>query len=401
MKLFGNSKNAKHISSAKHHKRQNNTVPPAENIAEEKPKKKGKALRIVAIVLVLLLLAGAGGYAFLKGYIRPPDVNPPSPPVDPVDPVDPGPDDPVVPDDPDDPVEPDDPSPVGRYEGKYTFLILGKDKVSNSTDTIMVGTFDAKAYTLNVVSIPRDTMVNVSWSTKRANTLYSSDDIERARKGFGDLLGYAIDFYAVVDLNAFVKLVDAIGGVWYDVPDVEGGGRGMNYDDPAQNLSIHLKPGNQLLDGGDAIGVVRYRKGYASQDIGRIDTQQDFLMAVAKQVLENKSEIGITEIISIFLEDVDTDLDYGECAWFAKELLKMDMENISFHTLPGKYDDSVGGKSYVTIYVDQWLEMINTYLNPFDTDIKESNLNVLTRDPDTRKIYSTSGKYAGNSSWGN
>ena len=399
MKLFGSHKDAKHLTG-KQYVRQAEDTTSEESDAQPQPQegKKRKGWIAFFIILAVLLALGAGGYAVMKGYIRPPDINPNINP----DPGDTGNNDQP---NPVDPADPDDDAPAGRYDHKYTFLLLGCDAVSGNTDTIMVGTFDAQKYTVDVVSIPRDTMVNVSWTTKKANTLYGNDNVERAMSGFSDLLGYNLDFYVVVNLEAFVQMVDAVGGITYDVPDVEGGGRGMNYDDPYQDLSIHLKPGTQLLTGKQAIGVVRYRKGYTNADIGRIGTQQDFLRTAASQIIANKNSIKLKDIVTIFLKYVKTDLDYGECMWFAKELFKMDAENITFHTLPGKYDDAVsqGGKyvSYVTIYVNEWLEMINTYLNPFDKDIQESNLNILTRNLSTGKIYSTSGKYAGSASWGN
>ena len=389
MKLFGNHKEAKHVTGKRFELTEEYDFYEDEKTtdksgSEEKPKRKG--IRIFIIVLLVLLALGACGYGFLNGYIRPPAASGKIRPVTPDDTGIHGEDQ-----------NTDGSAPAGRYDHKYTFLLLGCDDGNGNTDTIMVGTFDAKEYTLDIVSIPRDTLVNVSWTTKKANTLYGRDNVERAKSGFSDLLGYDLDFYMIVDLKAFVQLVDAVGGIRYNVPDVEGGGKGMNYEDPAQNLYIHLKPGEQVLTGQQAVGVVRYRKGYRNADIGRIGTQQDFLMTAAKQIIDNKSSISLKDIVTIFLNYVKTDLDYGECAWFAKELLKMDVENINFHTLPGKYDDSLhqGNRyvSYVTIYVDEWLEMINTYLNPFDQDIKESNLNILTRDSNGN-LYATSGKIA-------
>ena len=397
MKLFGNSKRSRHSSGRSYRRdeepvrrrradyidERSNYADDRSNYVDERPKKKKKkkkkkksGFRKLVTTLFVLLAIGAGVYAGLKIYVRPPDV-----------------DGGILSD--------SGTETAGREKDKYTFLLLGKDVVSGNTDTIMIGMFDAKEYTLNVVSIPRDTLVNVYWSTKKANTLYTPDNMDETMDGFANLLGYEIDFYGVVDLEAFVHLVDAIGGVWYDVPDVEGNGQGMNYEDPEQDLYIHLEPGYQLLNGEQAIGIVRYRKGYANQDIGRIESQQHFLMAAAEQILANKDSISVTDLISVFLKYVETDLDYGECAWFAKELMKMDSEDIQFHTLPGNYNDTVNGRSYVTIYVDEWLEMINTYLNPFNVDIQESNLDILTRDPETNKIYSTSGVYADSPNWGN
>ena len=290
----------------------------------------------------------------------------------------------------------DETGPIANRTGqKYTFLAVGMDDGNGNTDTIMVATFDTEDYSLNVVSIPRDTLVNVSWNTKKVNSIYANRGIDGLKTGIADLVGYEVDFYGIIDLDAFVKLVDAIGGVDYYIP------QDMKYSDPAQDLYIDFKEGMAHLNGEDAVKIMRFRSGYANADIGRIGTQQDFLMTVAEQLLSNVDAVPITTLADVFISDVKTDLSYGEIIWFAKELLKMDVENITFHTLPANYGDSVNRLSYVTIYVDEWLEMINEYLNPFDEDIQLSNLNILTRDPNTGRIYSTSGVYAGNSSWGN
>ena len=90
-----------------------------------------------------------------------------------------------------------------------------------------------------MVSIPRDTLVNVSWSTKKVNSLYGNGGIEKLMDGLQDLVGYKIDFHVLVDLNAFKKLVDEIGGIWYDVPE------NMYYHDPTQNLTINVSAGYQ------------------------------------------------------------------------------------------------------------------------------------------------------------
>ena len=79
-----------------------------------------------------------------------------------------------------------------------------------------------------------------------------------------------MDYTVSVDLQGFVALVDAIGGVTFDVPI------NMNYEDPYQNLYIHISKGVQTLSGADALKVVRFREGYATQDIGRMETQQNF-----------------------------------------------------------------------------------------------------------------------------
>jgi len=289
---------------------------------------------------------------------------------------------------------PTPPEPDGEATGeKYSFVILGSDDGNGNTDTIMIATFDTKDYKLDVVSIPRDTMVNVSWSVKKANTLLAYNGTDGIIESMADLIGFNVNAYIIVDLEAFKILIDEIGGVYYDVPI------DMYYNDPAQDLYIDISAGPQTLTGDQALGVVRFRSGYNNADIGRIGTQQEFMKAAAQQIIEKKDSINLTTLISVFINHVDTGLTAGNLIWLAKEFYKVDSENINFHVLPGDYDDDVYGSSYVSIYVPEWLEMINSYINPLDRDIVESDLDILTRD-DNGNLYSTSGVYAGNSSWG-
>jgi LCP family protein required for cell wall assembly len=337
-----------------------------------------RALRIVIVVLAVILAILASFYVMLKVAIRPPDI-----------------------DDAPKPSEAGEPGvsvapaeqPV-RDKTKYTLAILGMDNGFGNTDTMMVATFDDAKYTLNVVSIPRDTLVNVSWPIKKANSFYAYGKTDGVIEGLADLLGYHVDNYVKINLDAFSKLVDAIGGVYFDVP------RAMNYEDPAQDLFIHLSAGPQLLDGPHALQLVRARQNvWAKGDIGRIEMQQAFLKEAAGQILEKKNSIKVKTLIDIILNDVDTNLTKGNLGWYAKEFLKMDAANVSFETLPANYYDSVNGDSYCTIDVPEWLEVINTKLNPSNRDVKAENLSILTRGADG-KLYVTDGNWAGKKSWG-
>ncbi len=290
--------------------------------------------------------------------------------------------------------DPNEGAPASLNENMYTFLVVGLDQVSNSTDTIMVGRIDTETHKIDVVSIPRDTMVNVSWGTKRVNTYYSSDlvsggnGIDGLMKGIRDLVGFDIDCYAVVDLEAFVELVDAIGGVDYDVPI------DMYYYDPSQGLNISIPAGMQHLDGETAVKVVRFRSGYATADIGRIGTQQDFLMSVASQMLTLGNIPNLPTFIDIFEKYVTTNLSAANISFFARQFLMCKSEDISFHTAPGNGGDSVKGNSYYALYVDEWLEMVNECLNPYDQPVTTANVNILTHSYSSG-FYSTTGVIAG------
>ena len=116
--------------------------------------------------------------------------------------------------------------------------------------------------------------------------------------------------------------MNAIDGVDFNVPV------NMDYDDPYQDLHIHFSAGMQHLTGEEALKVVRFRhnndgSGYGSEDIGRMQTQQNFLKAVAQQTLTLSNVDKIDTFVKIFQQYVDTDLTLGNLAWLAKEAISM------------------------------------------------------------------------------
>ena len=119
-----------------------------------------------------------------------------------------------------------------RKKDFFTFLVIGRDTGGGgNTDTILLAAYDVPNQELNVMSIPRDTMVNVPWDIKRINSVYNfygggDDGIKALYKEISQLVGFVPEFQVVVEWDAVGELVEAIGGVYFDVP------RNMNYDDP-------------------------------------------------------------------------------------------------------------------------------------------------------------------------
>ncbi|NLL39062.1 MAG: LCP family protein [Clostridiales bacterium] len=281
------------------------------------------------------------------------------------------------------------PQTVARKDEFYTFAIVGKDNGNGNTDTMLIGAFDNSNKKLNIISIPRDTLVNVPWSTKKANTFMSgNDEIKGLKEGLRDLTGFTVDSYFVVDMEAFVAIVDALDGVDFEVPI------DMNYEDPVQDLYIHIPAGYQHLDGEHALQVVRFRSGYPLQDIDRIKTQQSFIKAIIKKCLNTGNLFKLTEFVDIFTRYVKTDLDAGTIIWYIRQCMNLEEENISFLTLPTKYDEYINGTSYCVIKLEEWLDSINSYLNPYMEEITADNVNIITRDSDGN-LYSTSGEILG------
>ncbi|MDF2839110.1 MAG: putative LytR family regulatory protein, partial [Evtepia sp.] len=207
----------------------------------------------------------------------------------------------------------------------YTFLVIGRDTGGGgNTDTVLLVSYDKGKQEMNVMSIPRDTLVNVSWDVKKINSVYNNygagdKGIEALGKEISQLVGFVPDFQVVLEWKAVGELVDALGGVTYDVP------RNMYYVDPTQNLKINIKKGVQKLNGNQAMQVVRFRdgpNGYANGDLGRIETQQGFLKAVVQQCLSIKNVTRINDLAKVFTDNVKTNLTINNLAWFAQQAIE-------------------------------------------------------------------------------
>ena len=273
----------------------------------------------------------------------------------------------------------DDARPLSSEERKehfYTVLMAGLDDENGGSDTNLLMALDAENGTINVVSLPRDTLLNVSWSVKKLNNAYHHGGISQTRTEVSRLLGIPVDYYVTVDLRAFVELVDAIDGVDFDIP-VD-----MDYDDPEQDLHIHFKKGPRHLTGQQALEVVRWRQnndgtGYATADIGRIGTQQAFLTAVAKQTLQVSNLDKIPEMAEIFSTRVETDLKLANLIWIGEQALSMGSDSIAFHTLPGDGAGYYKGGSYYVLDPEGVLELIDTYFNPYRRPLTREDMDIL------------------------
>lgn len=266
----------------------------------------------------------------------------------------------------------------------FTVLIAGTDNEGWNTDTIMLAAFDIATRKLNVLSIPRDTLVNVKRSNKKINAAYSvggkSGNVEELMQEIKSVTGIRPDKYVVVTLKGFIEMIDAIGGVTIDVPI------DMIYSDPAQDLTINIKKGLQTLNGYDSMGFMRYRHTYVEGDIGRIKVQQTFVKALVDKMLQPATLSKLPQLADIIGRNVKTDLTTGNIIWLGKEALNMNPdEDIETFLLPGEggYYKRV---SYYFLYENATLELINEHFNPYVTPIK--NVNII--DPRTDSASSES-----------
>ena len=262
-------------------------------------------------------------------------------------------------------------SHLERKGGFYTILLSGLDDDNGGSDTNILMAVDTVNGYVYGASIPRDSKAIIGGKAHKINYAYNKGGTALLASTVSEQLGIPVDFTVSVDLNGFEALVDAIGGVDFEVPI------NMDYDDPIQGLSIHFKKGMQHLSGADALRVVRFRHnndgtGYGSEDLGRMQTQQKFLKAVAKKMLSFENLISNPrKYAEIFGQYVDTDLSVTDLAWFGMQVLGMGVDKIDFSTLPNEWK-----YPYIYLDPDETLALVNTYLNPYVEDRTAEDLNL-------------------------
>ena len=271
---------------------------------------------------------------------------------------------------------------VVRDEERVNFLVMGRDNAGLNTDVIMLLSYDVKNGAISLMQFPRDTYFDVGQGNCKINAALalfynrrrreglSDDDAYKAamsdmEKSIEDVFRITIDYYAIMNLNGFVNIIDALGGVEMDVPTR------MYYKDPAQNLTIDLQPGLQTLTGAQAEQFVRFRKGYVEGDIGRVDAQKLFIGACIAQVKKNFNVSTISTVMDQVMKNVVTDIPLQDMVYYAKSALSVDLSKITMLTLPGiqcrQHNDS--GTWYYVAYRDGTVAALNKYFNTYNFDI--------------------------------
>lgn len=220
--------------------------------------------------------------------------------------------------------------------------VLCMGQSMNLTDTIIVVKYSPKTQQASMLSIPRDTFVgsNINSATAfdKINARYSIS-AQKTIDAVNSLTGLNLKYYITVDTAALRELVDAIGGVYFDVPI------SMNYDDPYQKLFIHLEPGYQLLNGAQAEGVVRFRHNnngtsysddYGDNDLGRMKTQREFIKAVLSQTMKASNITKINDLLNIAKERLETNLSWDVIKKYIPAIVQFNMENLRSDYLPGE-----------------------------------------------------------------
>jgi LCP family protein required for cell wall assembly len=232
-----------------------------------------------------------------------------------------------------------------RTKGRINILLLGTDQdleTNSRTDTIILASVDTVQKKVSLLSIPRDTRVNIpGFGENKINAANLLGGTELVKATISNLIKVPIDYYIITNFEGFKDIVDTLGGVEIDVE------QNMRYR--AYDGMIDLKKGVQRLDGEKALQYVRFRHDKLG-DITRTQRQQKFLTALAKEMIQAKTILKLPALIPKLKEAVGTDLSVTQMIGLAKELANYDLSTITVQTLPGNFVD-LNGASYW--YVDE------------------------------------------------
>lgn len=287
-----------------------------------------KKVAVVLALLFIIISAGSAWFFWTRGYVNP-----------------------IV----------EGGKPV-QADGTLRFLIIGEDEgmiapgryVTGRSDTLMVASYDPESGALSLLSIPRDTLVEIPGRKGRdkINHALAFGGIDLTMRTVSQFLNIPLRYYVHVKTDGFKRIVDALGGVPIYVE------KDMRYTDRAGGLYIDLKQGERVLNGEQAEGYVRYRQ---DSDIKRAERQQKFIAAALEQALKPANMLKLNQLFKIAFESVKTNIPISVGLRYLSIVNSFKSSNFTSYTVEG--DDSVwiNGINYFEADRDKLEQVIETY----------------------------------------
>ncbi len=233
-------------------------------------------------------------------------------------------------------------NPRDAFPGKDKLYVLGLGIDYNYTvrdipytkdarsDTIFVASLDLVNKRVGMLSIPRDSRVEIANHRGRdkINAAYAYGGPELSKATVEQFLGVDLDHYLVIKGYGTRNFIDAIGGVEIDVE------KDMDYDDNWGHLHIHLKKGLQRLDGEQAVGYVRFRHDSES-DFGRMRRQQQMVKAVVRQLMTPSALLQVDHLVDVAMENIITDMSRSQLMALAHLFYNITPDRIHTGSIPG------------------------------------------------------------------
>ena len=227
-------------------------------------------------------------------------------------------------------VNPELKPPDAENNNIVNVLFMGIDDARS--DFMVLARYNKEDDKIAMISIPRDTRVEIAnYGYDKINSAVArKEGIPLAMDTVSKLFDIPVHYYVELNFKGARKIIDTIGGVEIYVP------RDMFYEDPTQDLYINIKKGTQVLDGKNSVDFVRYRSGYSDQDLGRIRAQQDFMKEFVKKLTSPKIIPKSFSILQAMSNNVKTNMEEKEIAYYALKLKDLKTDNIKMYTLPGE-----------------------------------------------------------------
>lgn len=256
-------------------------------------------------------------------------------------------------------------------DDRCTILLAGTDESGDRTDTVMLLNVNRSTKQISLMSIPRDTKVNSTYWPQKINIAYGvngkgEEGMDSLMDYVSDCVGFRPDGYILLELDAFMDLVDLLGGVDFDVP------MDMFYEDASQDLFIDLQQGLQSLDGEEAMELVRYRYGYADADLGRVAVQRDFMLSAIDQWVSWKNIWKAPAAFTMLKSKSTTDLSVSNLVWLAESALICGTDDMYMTTVPFYFSNE-----YLIVDAgDDYFNLINSHFNPYTENVSWDDVNI-------------------------
>lgn len=255
-----------------------------------------------------------------------------------------------------------DDNAVKTADGEYLILLVGVDKNGDDdnntdftrTDTIMLLKANTKTGKMDLLSIPRDSRIKIRDKFDKVNHAHAFGGIELTMQTLRSFLGLDIDYYVQINYQALINIVDALGGVDYDVPE------GITID----KGKVQIKPGPNHLDGNEVMWYLRTRNIYNNGDIGRVNTQQGFVKAMVDEMVKKSKNMNMMTFISNYLKYVKTNLPMTAIMDLAGNINNFSSDKMDTHIVPGMEQTIDGTSYYIPDYEKTW-QIVDEYYSSF------------------------------------
>lgn len=214
---------------------------------------------------------------------------------------------------------------------RINMIIVGCDEIENQgrADTIVLLSISPKTKNVLILSIPRDTRVEIPGrGMDKINHAYAFGGKELISKTVSSFLDIPINFYVIVDFIRFVNIIDELGGVEINIE------KEMHYIDKAGGLNIDLYPGKQILDGEKALQYIRFRHDNLG-DLGRIKRQQKLVEALINKMMNLDSVTKIPQILEGLKTYLETDIKLQDAVALANLFKRVSQDKFIIETVQG------------------------------------------------------------------